>query len=199
MLLADVVKDYSKSVMTPLAYLEAETLRTKLDALTEFAAADLASEGFRFSEVTFEAALATRYCGQAFEIDVPYTREMNLASLASRFHELHQQRYGYSNPQRATEAVQLRLRAVGRTVKPQLLARQNARGVAAQPQAIRDIIFNGRPLSTAVFHRAELAPAEFGRGPALIVGGESTTVVLPGWRWRIDDAGTLNAEKESHP
>lgn len=199
MLLADVAKDYSASVMTPLAHLDAEILRTKLGALTECAAADLASEGFQVSEITLEAALAMRYRGQAFEIDVPYTREMSLASLVSRFHELHQQRYGYSNPKRATEAVQLRLRAIGCTVKPQLSARQNARAVAAKAQAIRDTIFNGRPLSTPVFHRVEFAPREFGRGPSLIVGGESTTVVPPGWGWRIDDAGNLIAQKEGHP
>ena len=139
-----------------------------------------------------------RYRGQAFEIDIRYAHEASLASLVSGFHELHQKRYGYSNLKRATEAVQLRLRAIGRTVKPQLSARQNARAVAAQPYAIRDTIFNGRPHSTSIFHRAELDPGSFGNGAALIVSGESTTVLPPDWRWRIDDVGTLIAQKDGH-
>jgi N-methylhydantoinase A/oxoprolinase/acetone carboxylase beta subunit len=199
MLVADVAKDYSASAMTLLAQLNAETLRTMLDALSECAVADLASEGFTRSEMTFEASLAMRYRGQAFEIDVPYARETSLEFLAGRFHDLHQLRYGYANPQRATEAVQLRLRAIGRTVKPQLSVSPNAPATAAEPHEMRETIFSGHPRSTPVFRRAELTPGAFGSGAAVIVSGESTTVVPPGWHWQIDEASTLIAQKDGYP
>lgn len=197
MLLADVVKDYSASMLAPLTELRMQSLKmkTKLDALRQCAVADLASEGFSQSEIALTAALSMRYNGQAYEIDVPFSDEESLESLEARFHELHQQRYGYSNLQYATEAVQLRLRGTGRTWKPQLSAHTNTRAWAAKPHAERDTIFGGQLLSTQVFRRAELASGAKGSGPALIVSGESTTAISPSWRWRIDDSGTLIAQK----
>jgi N-methylhydantoinase A/oxoprolinase/acetone carboxylase beta subunit len=188
-------------MLSPLTQLKTETLKmkTKLNMLRECAVADLASEGFRQSEITLAAALSMRYSGQAFEIDVPFTGEGALESLEARFHELHQQRYGYSNPQFATEAVQLRLRGTGRTWKPQLSVHANAGASDAKPHAVRDTIFNSQLFSTPVFRRAELAPGAKGSGPALIVSGESTTVISPSWHWRIDDAGTLIAQKGDKP
>ncbi len=201
MLLADVIKDYSASMLAPLTQLKIETLtiKTKLDMLRECAVADLASEGFRQSEITLTAALSMRYTGQAFEIDVPFDGGVSLDSLEARFHELHQQRYGYSNTQYATEAVQLRLRGTGHTWKPQLSAHTNTRPSNAKPHAMRDTIFSSQLYSTQVFHRAELAAGAKGSGPALIVSGESTTVISPGWHWHIDDAGTLIAQKGGKP
>ncbi|HEX5235797.1 MAG TPA: hydantoinase/oxoprolinase family protein [Silvibacterium sp.] len=200
MLLADVVKDYSASMLAPLTQLKNGDLRMKanLDVLRKCAVADLSSEGFGQSEIMLAAALSMRYSGQSFEIDVPCSDEECIESLEARFHELHQQRYGYSNPQFATEAVQLRLRGTGRTWKPQLSAQTKTCASEAKPHAVRDTVFHGQLLSTQVFRRTELAPGAKGKGPALIVSGESTTAISPSWQWRIDDSGTLVVRKGGH-
>ena len=124
MLLADVVKDYSASLLADAASLDVATLWARLYPLLLRAEDDLSSEGFAKKEITLNGALAMRYKGQAFEIDVP----LELASLAGReadrqaleaivraFHQRHERLYGYSRPERAAEVVQLRLRAVVRT------------------------------------------------------------------------------------
>jgi N-methylhydantoinase A len=141
-----------------------------------------------------------RYQGQAFEIDVPLpaltlTGE-DLTALDLDFHQRHAKLYGYSNPHRATEAVQLRLRATGRTAKPSLPIASKIENLALPaPDATRSTIFAGASLSTPIFHRSRLAPGMAGAGPAIIVTGESTNVIPPDWSWRIDSAGTLVATR----
>ena len=198
MLLADVAKDYSASVLLPGTKLAAGDLQSKLTLLTSQATRDLADEGFSRDQITLTPALAMRYQGQAFEIDVPLPShtltDKDLAALDLDFHQRHAKLYGYSNPHRATEAVQLRLRATGRTDKPSLPLAQSIQPTPLPaPDATRDTIFSGATLSTPIFHRNRLTPGMRGSGPAIIVTGESTNVIPPHWSWHIDSAGTLVA------
>ena len=195
MLLADVVKDYSTSILQLSHILNDDRLRERLSELSGQARADLISEGFAENAIQLAPSIALRYKGQAFEIDVPFSHEtMALSSLRSDFHQHHARLYGYSNPSRATEAVQLRLRASGRTEKPSIHI-VSAAGIVAlpAPEALRKTIFTDRPLPTPIFHRARLTPGMTGDGPTMIVSGESTNIIPPNWTWRIDGAGTLIA------
>jgi N-methylhydantoinase A/oxoprolinase/acetone carboxylase beta subunit len=202
MLLADVAKDYSASVLQSTSDLRTADLTDKLQPLIERAQRDLVAEGFVSDEVVLSAALAMRYKGQAFEIDVPLLEPAaDVAALNKEFHQRHAKLYGYSNPARATEAVQLRLRAIGRTSKP-LLVKAESVGVKSlpPPDLTRETIFRGARLATPVYHRSRLAPSMQGRGPAIVITGESTNVIPPGWEWRIDAVGTLvvNRKGGSH-
>jgi len=198
MLLADVAKDYSASVLRPGTKITAEDLQSKLTPLAAQAHRNLAAEGFSSDQITLTATLAMRYQGQAFEIDVPLPAhaltEESLVALDLDFHQRHTKLYGYSNPHRATEAVQLRLRATGRTAKPSLpVAHEIKSQPLPAPDATRETIFAGESLATPIFHRNRLAPGMSGIGPTIIVTGESTNVIPPRWSWHIDSAGTLVA------
>ena len=199
MLLADVAKDYSASVLRPGVKLTAGDLQSRLSPLAAQAQHDLAAEGFVPEDITLTAALAMRYQGQAFEIDVPLPAftltEESLAALETDFHERHAKLYGYSNPHRATEAVQLT--PPRHRPHRQTLAARRARHLKPQPlptpDATRTTIFAGESLATPIFHRNRLTPGMAGVGPAIIVTGESTNVIPPRWSWQVDSAGTLVA------
>ena len=200
MLLADVAKDYSASVLRPGTKLTPADLQSRLAPLITQAEHDLAVEGFSPEQITLTAALAMRYQGQAFEIGIPLPThaltEADLAALDLDFHRRHAKLYGYSNPHRATEAVQLRLRATGCTAKPSLPVTTNLeKQKLPTPDAARSAIFADATLSTPIFHRSRLTPGMYGAGPAIIVTGESTNVIPPHWSWHIDSAGTLVATK----
>ena len=207
MLLADVTKDYSASLLMRLDDLALPDLRERLSLLSARAVADLKQEGFAAHQILMQPAIAMRYKGQAFEIDVPLENAWletaadapSFASMAANFHGMHQLRYGYSNPARATEAVQLRLRASGRTHKPSLAPSPtpSLQVESTQPDATRLTVFNGVEQRTPLWHRARLAPGARGAGPALILSGEATTVIPPGWRWLIDDQGLLIATHDA--
>lgn len=205
MLLADVVKDYSASLLSNTADLNAASLVDHLERLLLRARADLQSEGFAAKDMELSAALATRYKGQAFEIDVPLDLEGVLSeqiggealrSSLDTFHQRHERSYGYSRPERATEVVQLRVRAVGRTVKARFASGHRSTSLAARPSAVRSTLWWHGPADTAIFHRDQLEAGMGGPGPAIVISGEATTLVPPGWTWQMDAAGTLVARAQ---
>ncbi len=191
MLLADVVKDYSASMLRPTAEMTEAMLQEALEPLLARAHADLAEERFHAEDILLEPTLAMRYTGQAYEIAVPFAPDFREA-----FHRGHAKLYGYANPARATEIVQLRVRAVGRTEKPALApARAGRAGAGTGATAVRAAVFGERVVQTPVFHREELACGDVGEGPAMVISGQSTNVITPGFGWRIDAAGTLIATR----
>ncbi len=202
MLLADVVKDYSVSVLRLSANLTSNDLQTKLLPLTQRAYDELAREGFLPAQITLVASLAMRYKGQAFEIDVPLPELLaadsgpllDLASVVADFHQRHARLYGYANPARATETVQLRLRAIGCTEKPILTREPISTRASPEPAKVVETIFRGQRLATPVYRRDRLTPGMGGIGPAMVLAGESTNIISPGWAWHIDGSGTLVAK-----
>ncbi len=200
MLLADVAKDYSASVLRLTAELPSEELQAQLDALVKRAEADLAAEGFKAEEIQLQPALSMRYKGQAYEIDIALpAAPPDISALIADFHRSHAQRYGYSNPKRPTEAVQLRLRASGITAKPSLVAHDhNITSTTPAPHASRETVFQGESMTTAIYHRRDLETGHHGTGPAIVITGEATNVVPPHWRWSIDPVGTLVLTRAPH-
>jgi N-methylhydantoinase A/oxoprolinase/acetone carboxylase beta subunit len=199
MLLADVTKDSSASLLRLTEHLSPAELSERLATLTSRAYQELASEGFGSTDIIMQSSLAMRYKGQAFEIDVPLSDDTistaTLQALIADFHVRHQQRYGYSNPSRATEVVQLRLRAIGKTVKPPLSTAELSHQALPAPDAVRATYFAGELFQTPRYHRSQLSPGMHGEGPALIISGESTQLIPPHWGWKIDPVGTLIAHR----
>lgn len=202
MLLADVVRDSSASLLVEARALTAESLKGRLADLLGKARADLRREGFADDAMSFEAALAMRYRGQAFEIDVPLKiagealEEQDLQSALADFHVRHERMYGYSRPDRATEVVQLRLRATGKTDQPAFMMVEQPEARTPQAEDVRRTVWADGERDTPVFLRSGLAAGDGGDGPAMVISGEATTLVPPGWTWRIDGVGTLVARHE---
>ncbi len=193
MLLADVTKDYSTSILQPTASITEEALQQRLTPLESRAMSALEAQGFLARDILLEPSLDMRYKGQAYELSIPFT-----PNYAQAFHRAHHKLYGYANPARATEIIQLRLRAIGRTDKPALspdgLANTATR--LPSPSSTRETIFNSRPHQTPIFHREQLAPSHEADGPAILITGQSTNVIPPNWHWKIDPVGTLLATRK---
>jgi N-methylhydantoinase A/oxoprolinase/acetone carboxylase beta subunit len=211
MLLADVVKDYSTAILKPTAAITAEALQAALGPLQIRAAADLLAEGFQPSDILLTPTVDLRYRGQAYELPIPFTPGEPIAAVESAFHLAHQKLYGYANPLRPTELIQLRLKATGRTEKPFLTAGTGtetgcpilaelgwdspARALP-EPNTTRTTIFHRRPHPTPIYHRSNLTPGTpVTTGPAIILTGESTNIIPPTWHWQIHPTGTLIASK----
>ena len=198
MLLADVVKDYSTAILKPTASLTPEALQAALEPLQTRATDDLLAEGFAPSAILLTPTLDLRYRGQAYELSIPLTLGEPIAALEAAFHLAHQKLYGYANPQRPTELIQLRLKATGRTDKPLLTSSSSQQSPAdlPEPTTTRNTIFNRRPHPTPIYHRSNLTSGTPNiPGPAILLTGESTNIIPPGWHWQIHPSGTLIASK----
>jgi len=190
MLLADVTKDYSLTILKPTSAVTEEELRTRFKPLMERALADLFGEGFTEKDIVIECALDMRYKGQAYEITLPF-----VTGYEADFSCHHQQLYGYANTLRATEIVQLRVKAIGRTNKPALPGASAETRALLKPSSMRKTHFGRRAVPTPVYHRELLSAGMQGQGPALVVSGQSTTVIPPHYEFAIDGVGTLVAKR----
>ncbi|HMG35744.1 MAG TPA: hydantoinase/oxoprolinase family protein, partial [Blastocatellia bacterium] len=68
-LLGDVVKDYSRTVMLPASQADSQQTERLFAELEARAGRDLKNEGFDKARIRFSRAAALRYVGQSFEID----------------------------------------------------------------------------------------------------------------------------------
>ncbi|WP_456316044.1 hydantoinase/oxoprolinase family protein [Roseomonas acroporae] len=66
----------------------------------------------------------------------------------------------------------------------------------ARTQAVRDTA-TGEVSDWAVYDRAAMAPGATLRGPAIVAEAETSTLVGPGWRCRVDGLGYLELVKEA--
>jgi N-methylhydantoinase A/oxoprolinase/acetone carboxylase beta subunit len=190
MLLADVVKDYSLTVLRPAHEATRDELEGRFAPLVERGRADLASEGFDASRMAIERSLDVRYVGQSYEITTPFA-----PGYREEFDRRHERLYGYANPGRPAEVVTLRVKAIGRTDKPSLPRMAPAAAAAPEPSAMRPAFFGGRQVDAAVHRMEDLPPGTAGSGPAILAGAQATTVVTPAFRFRIDELGNVIATR----
>lgn len=194
MLLADVTKDYSLTILKRTDAISLDEIVSCFGPLVEQAARDLENEGFTGERAVIERSVDVRYVGQSYEITLPF-----VAGYRAEFDRLHARTYGYSNPKRATEIVNVRVRATGVTSKP-VLPRVTVSGETdATPRRTRDAWFGGRMVKTGVYQWEDLDPGCVGQGPAVIGGAEATVVIPTGFQFRVDGFGNVIAERKAAP
>lgn len=188
-LLADVTRDYSLTVLCPVTSLGEGELEARLRPLVDRARVELAAEGFDGDRAIIECSLDVRYVGQSYEIMVPFA-----TGFREDFHRRHARLYGYSNPSRSTEVVNVRVRAIGITDKPELPWAKTKAAVPV-PRRVGEARFGGRLMPTAFFRWEEFSPGATAKAPAVIAGGQATAVVPPGFSIRMDGFGNLIATR----
>jgi N-methylhydantoinase A/oxoprolinase/acetone carboxylase beta subunit len=188
MLMADVTRDYSASVLRPAVESPAPKLAKLLRPLEQRARRELAAEGFRPADMRISPYVDVRYIGQSYEITVPFA-----PGYVKQFHARHQRAYGYADPKRAVEVVAVRVRAAGLTAKPRLPFARPRRHFRPAPAAARDGRFDGRTRKVHFYRWPELEPGAAARGPAVITGPEATAVIPPAFRFKVDGFGNIIA------
>jgi N-methylhydantoinase A len=185
-LLADAVRDYSRTVMMPGSAVDrVEKIFAELERRgTE----DFAAEG-----LTGEAHLSMdlRFRRQGYELNVDYDRHAPARSIAA-FHALHRRRYGFADEQWPVEIVNLRLRmvAAGEPYTPAQADLVAGDGCAALV-ATRDIYFEGSFVPSRIYRREALKPGDALHGPAMITEYTAATVLPPGCATTVDGFGNL--------
>ncbi|MFL6216438.1 MAG: hydantoinase/oxoprolinase family protein [Blastocatellia bacterium] len=180
-LLGDVVKDYSRTVMLKTEASERRVIERGFAQLEREAMGDLKREGFAANRIKLARSVAMRYVGQSFEIDVAWSNRFE-----SRFHAAHRERYGYADAQRATEIVSLRVRATGVTDKPRLL-RSSSKPRKAAPRHTADVYLSDRAERVPVYARDDFEAGLKLRGPAVITEYSSTTLIPADRQVAVDE------------
>lgn len=206
LLCTDVVHDYIRSELKPLAQVtpdHAEAIYRELEAK---AREELAAEGMAAENASYLRELDLRYTGQGYELRTPldglYGDRLTAESLAAaraRFDERHAQIHGHAAAEKPVEVVsyRLRLRVAVPKYQPQAEAVPAApRDAKSAIKGERQVYFDGKtPTETAIYERDGLDVGQSFAGPAIVEQFDSTTVVPPGWRGRIDEQRNLILER----
>jgi N-methylhydantoinase A len=194
MLMADVLKDYSHTVMLAAEETDAHALARLFRPLEERALREMELEGAASGDMVLERALDMRYQGQSFEIVTPFDPQAE--DFCAPFHALHERAYGYRHEQEPVAVVNLRLRARGLPPKPdpETLERGGETPPAAARLGERQVVFEGRRETAALLRREALQPGNRVQGPAVLVEHTSTILVPPFASGRVDDYGNLLLE-----
>ncbi|MCC6751838.1 MAG: hydantoinase/oxoprolinase family protein [Deltaproteobacteria bacterium] len=199
MLLSDLGHDFVRSCVGPLAALPPARLEGVVQELVAEGRAELAKEGVSDERAEVQVALDLRYLRQYHEVTVPVAREAiargDYAALARAFHAEHNRLYGYDLAGEGTplELINVRVRALGRTEKPELPRRE-----AGGPDPSRALKGRRRAF---VFDadRFEELPVYDGHlllagarvaGPALIERTDTTIFVSARYAAELDERGS---------
>lgn len=188
MMMADVIKDYSLTVMMDPAGSEGGSISERFRPLEEKGLMDLVDEGVEPDRVIIEKLLDMRYRGQSYEIMVPFGEDV-----IDAFHALHEKTYGYSNRNRDPEVVNIRIRARGMKETP-VLGGCRKGGKKPPPDAVigqARVLFDGQAFQTQLLARDALCSGNRIDGPAVIVEYSSTIVIPPFAVGSIDDVGNV--------
>jgi len=188
MLMADIIKDYSLTVMLNQFNADTEEVSKLFHSLEDKGTQDLISEGTEEKNVILERYLDMRYEGQSYEIIVPFDDDF-----IEGFHGLHEKKYGYRNQDKTVEIVNLRLRARGVPDKPTFEKSQvsSKKPIAEALLGQREVVFDFKPAKTQIINREKLVSGNKMSGPAVLVEYSSTIVVPPFAEASVDEYGNL--------
>ena len=193
--IADIVKDYSQTVLYPQEQVTAERLRRGFAALRSRALAELRGEGVPRRRARLQPLLDVRYVGQSYEltVDCPRLGPSVAASAARAFHAAHAQRFGYADARAPIEVVNLRLKAVGLSAVEQPDAAVSHAGERDADALVAEdtVVFADGPRRTPFLQRASLPAGAVVAGPAVVLQMDATTVIPPGWTAAVDGYGNL--------
>jgi N-methylhydantoinase A len=206
LLCTDVVHDYIRSELKPLADVppgHAEDVFRQLEAK---AREELKAEGMDPAAAGFARELDLRYTGQGYELRTPldglYEGQLTAASLAAvrdKFDQRHAQIHGHAAKERPVEVVSYRLRV--RVTVPKYQPRQESAppsppSPSAAVKGRRRIHLGGKTaIDATLYERDKLDIGATVAGPAIVEQFDATTVVRPGWNGRVDRYRNLILER----
>ena len=152
------------------------------------------NEGVPGPRRSLEWTTDLRYVGQNYEIQVPWSGRAfdrgAVAELAQAFHAAHEQQYGFASEVETIQLVSVRARAVGALPVPPI-PRLDPRPDAT-PAGERAVVYErGRAGMSPVYRRPDLAPGQAIEGPAIVEQLDTTVIVFPGDRLRVDPWGNV--------
>lgn len=190
-LFADIAHDLAETRLLSATEANLPVLGEMATRLREAGDSVLARDGVPDAQRRLELAADMRYCGQAYELLIPWPGALDAAGLAEAvagFHAMHLERFAHQDIADTPEIVTLRLTARG--LLPKAEAVSQAAGSAAAPKGSRAVDGGEVP----VYAREAVGDAAIA-GP-MVIEEPYTTLLLPaGWNIRAVGAGHLLAEK----
>ena len=198
-LFVDVRHDFVQSIFETSDRFDVDRINKAFVKLEANARERLKAEGVADSEMVLQRAIDMRYYGQvsgglSLPVKTGNLSKQNVVDLFGAFHERHTEEFEYTLP---AELVDLEIVNARVTAEADRKERINPsyRSTPKQkpvPTATRNVYFNKSGwLDTPIFHRDQL-PIDFEiSGPAIVEQTDTTSLLPPGTRARVDASFNL--------
>ncbi len=197
MLMAQWRQDFVRTLVGELGKVDPGLAKTAFAELRTAGEAALARDQLDGGQFSFAADL--RYRGQEHTIPIAVSGARDLTSVSADtralFNAQHDRRYGHAAPDQSIEVVNLRLVVtvprMQDTIGRWLSEPWQPEGPGAEQSRLVVFADAKRPLATRILWRPHIAANSEVLGPALIEEANSTTLIGPGDRARIDLMGNI--------
>ncbi|MBH61472.1 MAG: hypothetical protein CL569_03275 [Alphaproteobacteria bacterium] len=196
LVMSDIRHDFGQTRVLRGEEIAGENLNPLFGELDREAHEALERDGVPEDQRDLQRSADLRYVGQAYEVNVTVPNgaldDKSAEQIIQNFHDLHQQLYAHHHPDKPVEFVSGRVAAIGLMSAPEL-QRRTTNGSGADPKESRQVYFDESSdyVDTAVYDRETLSAGSRFDGPAIVEQTDSTTVIHPGQRARIDELGNL--------
>jgi len=196
----DLRYDLERFFYAPLAGADPEQIEQRYRALEDEARALLSREGLALSAIRLRRTAQMRYVGQSYEVLTPIPDRIGprLDEVRANFHSAHLREYGVASDDFEPAFVSLGVTAIGLVsgrsadgAKSAATSDAKAKGAGKTIKGEREVVFEGKAVSTPLYDAAALRPADRITGPAIIEHEHSCTVLPPGSAAEVDDQGNL--------
>jgi N-methylhydantoinase A/oxoprolinase/acetone carboxylase beta subunit len=197
LLMANSIKDYSRSLIRLAQKTSPEDLEKVFKEMKKQALEEMTGDGFAPEDILIERQLDLRYLGQSYELTVPFRSDpFHNYSYINDFHRQHRRLFSYHHQDRPVEIVNLRIKAVAKTKKVKLESFEPNPEIPKKARFKKQCLFyHHEKYQADVYNRSELLAGNRISGPALIVDGESTTFLPPGYQANVDPYLNLIIER----
>jgi N-methylhydantoinase A len=171
--------------------------------------AELRARGARVlgsDDVSHESHLACHYAGQTSEIWIPAASSQgevgadDLAEVARDFHRAHERERSFAKRDEPVHVIGVKVTTRRRGDKPLEGSSHAARADRSGPGPVasREVYFEASTgwTATSIYAGESLAPGAAMAGPAIIEEPDTTIVVYPGWRCRLDEGHVYHLTRE---
>ena len=168
-------------------------VETAFQELEEEGRQHLLHEGVPDELMSFQRNIDMRYLGQwrAMSIEVG-ENVTSLDAAVALFHKEHGREHNYSRLDAPVEIYRLTVNATGKTPKAEFAQHERVRS-SPEPFAKRDVVFDEDPkaIMTPIYDRDKLKAGAVIEGPAIIEQLDSTILVPPGLKAKVDPSLTI--------
>ena len=202
LLVADIQYDYVRTCILPAENNSLEKINAVYEELIEEGKQFLDHEKIESQNRIYQRQADARYHMQNYEltIRIPSGKldEQKLKEFCDYFHKEHERKYGYCDRSQKIELVNLRVSTIGLREKPTLLADDHKREHSFLPFQTRKVWFRKTGfISCPIYYKSDIPTELDFSGPAIIEQMDTTVVITPEWRCRIDKWGNIRM-KRSH-
>jgi len=170
----------------------------------------LRRDGVAAGTIRLAASADCRFLGQGYELRVPLPApgRRGVATLASRFADLHLRTYGHADRGQDVEIVNVRMSAFGalphtspgggdRPAAPSTRPPTPAPASALAGRVTAQLPGASSARELRIYDRELIDAGRAVSGPAIVHQLDTTTVVLPGQRARVDELGSMWLEERT--